>query len=350
MQQETVQQTGIQSSNQPFVASQGQVSQGQPIMTAPLAGQPVIAGPSSDQPIMYQMPPGQLQPVSSGTPTVSAQGQPGVQYYISAGGQLVQHVPQVQPIPQIVHPIPGQGIPNNLAQHHDPEMAPIRFNKAYMKSALGVSRVLEFVSLLTAGGCIIVYSNRTFGLDGRANFFRGITIFSWVMVIIYHFIYVFGLNKNKTCFGQPSNFTLMSLSFQIFLTILLISCTASLTVRAKNLTHWFDSDYDDSIYFKEIVTRNRLNTYIVFTALAFGYISCLCFLDDIRLLFVMFRKERAQEAGGGIVQGAQQPFTGQVAYQGGTVHQQQFETIAQPTFPPQVTPQAEQKGAEGTQP
>lgn len=148
MQQETVQQTGIQSSNQPFVASQGQVSQGQPIMTAPLAGQPVIAGPSSDQPIMYQMPPGQLQPMSPGMPTVSAQGQPGVQYYISAGGQPVQHVPQVQPIPQIVHPIPGQGIPNNLAQHHDPEMAPIRFNKAYMKSALGVSRVLEFVSII----------------------------------------------------------------------------------------------------------------------------------------------------------------------------------------------------------
>lgn len=64
----------------------------------------------------------------------------------------------------------------------------------------------------------------------------------------------------------------------------------------------------------------------------------------------MFRKERAQEAGGGIVQGAQQPFTGQVAYQSGTVHQQQFETVAQPTFPPQATPQAEQKGAEGTQP
>lgn len=117
-------------------------------MTAPLAGQPVIAGPSSDQPIMYQMPPGQLQPMSPGMPTVSAQGQPGVQYYISAGGQPVQHVPQVQPIPQIVHPIPGQGIPNNLAQHHDPEMAPIRFNKAYMKSALGVSRVLEFVSII----------------------------------------------------------------------------------------------------------------------------------------------------------------------------------------------------------
>ena len=65
------------------------------------------------------------------------------------------------------------------------------------------------IHLFVAGACIVVYSNRTLSLDGRGNFFRGVTIFCWVMVIMYHITYMFGLNKSKNCFGQPSNFTII---------------------------------------------------------------------------------------------------------------------------------------------
>lgn len=142
-------QTGIQTSpnqlvnvplDQPVTTAP---APGQPNMAAPTPGQPTMATPAPGQPIMYQMAPGQ-QPVfvqvPAGQPYTSPQGQ-GVQYYVPAGGQPFQQ-------PQMGQPVQGQGASvHGQPPHQDPDMAPIRINKAYMKSALGVSRVNEFVSI-----------------------------------------------------------------------------------------------------------------------------------------------------------------------------------------------------------
>ena len=150
MQQPALQQTDLDKSqgqvplNQPTMAMP---ATGQPIMAAPVPGQPFMAAPATGQPIMYQMPPGQPQPMfvqtTPGQPAISPQGQP-VQYYIPVGGQPVQ---QSQPV-QLVQPVQVQGVPGQPQPSQDPDMAPIRFNKAYMKSGLGVSRVGEFVSMV----------------------------------------------------------------------------------------------------------------------------------------------------------------------------------------------------------
>jgi len=283
---------------------------------------------------MYQMAPGQPQPVFfpavPGQPNMSPQCQGG-QHYVSGGGQPVQQV-------QMAQPVRGQWFPGH-PPHRDPDMSPIQFNNVYMKSPLGATRIVEFFTLIVAGACIIAYSNKAYGVDGRGNFFRGVTIFSWVMVTMYQMTYMFGLNKSKICFGQPSNLTLVSCGFQILLTILMISCSGSLTVRAQELQIWFSDAYDTKTYYPNnygnkktsIADVQRSNAMLIYAALAFGYITSLLFLGDILLLIMMFRKERAQEAGGGTILLVQPPGTNQ-QQQSGVVSQQaqQFGMVAQP--------------------
>ena len=136
MQQPATRQTGIQTPSSQLIDSlQGPV---------PL-NQPIVAAPAPGQPIMYQMRSGQLQPVLlqavPSQPTMPQEGQ-HIQYYVPTGGQLVQQAQQVQP----VQPVQGQGPVSGQSQHQDPDMSPIQFNKAYMKSGLGLSRFGEFVS------------------------------------------------------------------------------------------------------------------------------------------------------------------------------------------------------------
>ncbi|CAH3161258.1 unnamed protein product [Porites lobata] len=334
--------------NQPVVPVTGQPvlapsATGQPVIAMPVSGQSVLAAPPPGQQMMYQVPPGQQQPVFvqaiPGQHVMLPQGSP-IQYYVPPGGQpAVQQPQQVQ----MLQPVQGQGVPVQPQPRQDPEMAPITINKAYLRSHLGVSRVSELLILLGAWVCIVIYSKRTFSLDGRANFFRGITIFCWVMAIIYNIVYIFGLNKSKACFGQPSNFTIMSLALQVLLTILLISCTASLTVRAVQLSKWFGESSHDStgMYYKSMVDEYKINAAIVIVALIFGYLACLEFLNDIHYLVIIFRQERAQEAGGGPSQLAQQP---------GNIEQPQVVTvITQPTNLSQATQQETPKTKEDSQ-
>ncbi|XP_073233098.1 uncharacterized protein [Porites lutea] len=332
------------ATGQPVLASS---ATGQPVIAMPASGQSVLAAPPPGQQMMYQVPPGQQQPVFvqaiPGQHVMLPQGSP-IQYYVPPGGQpAVQQPQQVQ----MLQPVQGQGVPGQPQPRQDPEMAPITINKAYLRSHLGVSRVSELLILLGAWICIVIYSNRTSSLDGRANFFRGITIFCWVMVIIYNIVYIFGLNKSKVCFGQPSNFTIMSLALQVLLTILLISCTASLTVRAVQLSKWFGESSHDStgMYYKSnyksMVDEYKINATIVIAALIFGYLACLEFLNDIHRLVIIFRQERAQEAGEGPSQLAQQP---------GNIQQPQVVTvITQPTNLSQATQQETPKTKEDSQ-
>ena len=57
--------------------------------------------------------------------------------------------------------------------------------------------------------CIAMYSNRMFEAGGKANFFKGITVFCWVMIIIFHTAFLFVFHKAKQVFSRPLHLTVI---------------------------------------------------------------------------------------------------------------------------------------------
>lgn len=97
----------------------------------PAAGSPQGYGPPP-QPVMYQMPPGQPQPVLTGQPPMGQQGQP-LQYYVAAG----------QPAAQ---PVLIQGAPAQPPVDQEEDVTSIKIDITYLKSGLNFTRMIEFVS------------------------------------------------------------------------------------------------------------------------------------------------------------------------------------------------------------
>ena len=85
---------------------------------------------------------------------------------------------------------------------------------------------LTQIALLIAWPCGVVYSNRTFGVDGRATFFAGVSTFCWVMVIVLQIVLMFGIHKDRRYFRTPSNSTLIvsiaTNSFRKFMNVIRI--------------------------------------------------------------------------------------------------------------------------------
>lgn len=97
----------------------------------PAAGSPQGYGPPA-QPVMYQMPPGQPQPVLTGQPPMGQQGQP-LHYYVPAG----------QPAAQ---PVLIQGAPAQPPVDQEEDVTSIKIDITYLKSGLNFTRMIEFVS------------------------------------------------------------------------------------------------------------------------------------------------------------------------------------------------------------
>lgn len=230
------------------------------------------------------------------------QGQP-LQYYVPAG----------QPATQ---PVLIQGAPAQPPVDQEEDVTSIKIDMKYLKSGLFCSRNTGLVCLSVAWPCAVVYSNRLFASDGRTNFFKGITIFCWVMVILIQIVSVLSINKNKTYFRQPSYCTLVSLGIQVVLTILLITCTVSFTIRLVDLYKVY-SDFNST-------TTLGSTVGLLFASTIFGMMACMAFINDILLLSDMYAAQRSKEiaAAAGV---AQQP--------AGT-HVQQ-EVGAQAQFSPQ---------------
>jgi len=143
MYQQPAQQTGDQSVPSPQPAQQAGVQslpsqqpaqqagvQSLPSHWQPAVGSPQGYGPSA-QPVTYQMSPGQPQPVMIGQSSMGQQGQP-LQYYAPTG--------------QPVQPAQFQVVPAQPPVDEDEDITTIKINKAYLKSLLNCSRILEFVS------------------------------------------------------------------------------------------------------------------------------------------------------------------------------------------------------------
>lgn len=224
---------------------------------------PQAQGQTSEK-VMQQTSPNQPQTVFGAQPPM------GQQSYVPAG----------QPVPFV----PAPGVPVNQAGGGQIE-------RPYVKSGISVSRFLEIFFLLIAWPCGAVYANRTLGLDGRATAFAGIATFCWVMVIIMQIVFLVGINKDQRYFRTPSTSTLIVLTVQVLMTILLFACTTSLTMRSVDL-------YKANIAYRDQHGESSpvdINNYLLAGALFFGALVCFCFLDDITLLTKMYRLQRAKE-------------------------------------------------------
>jgi len=125
--------------------------------------------------------------------------------------------------------------------------------------------------------------------DEKASFFKGITIFCWVMVILYLIIHT--LSFPKICnFKQPSLFTLTSLIFYLIMFAMLLACTGNLVSRAVEFgkLEKLLKQFPSNTTVKKFVTTLSV-------ALAFGFLSCIAFVVDMVLNHKLFRTQRAQE-------------------------------------------------------
>lgn len=224
---------------------------------------PQAQGQTSEK-VMQQTSPNQPQTVFGAQPPM------GQQSYVPAG----------QPVPFV----PGPGVPVNQAGGGQIE-------RPYVKSKLSIARFLEIFTLLIAWPCGAVYANRTLGLDGRATAFVGIATFCWVMVIIMQIVFLVGINKDQRYFRTPSTSTLIVLTVQVLMTILLLAGTTSLTMRGVDL-------YKANIAYSDRYGESKpfdVNNLLLIGAVVFGALACFFFMEDIPQLTKMYRLQRAKE-------------------------------------------------------
>ncbi|CAH3041689.1 unnamed protein product [Pocillopora meandrina] len=240
-----------------------------------------------------QVPPGQSQPVY-----FQAQAPPG-QYAQQPVGQVVQQVQLVQPAAAAQEP--------TLPKTTD-----------YWNSALIAERVVEFLFLSAAWISIVRYSSlsgsdswNTIGYSayfkysgdspvyevGRVNFFKGITVFCWIVSIVFQVGFVFGFNYIKRFLSRPSHLTIVCVIVHIILTILLVACTLSLVFYAHEMSKAYDS----------LPLAIRINLDELYLALIFGFLVCFSFFESVRLFYKMIVTQRGEEETDNTAQTAQGP-------------------------------------------
>lgn len=233
-----------------------------------------------------QAPPGQLQPMY-----VQAQAPPG-QYAQQPVGQAVQPAAAQEP---------------TLPKTTD-----------YWNSALIAERVVEFLFLSAAWISIVRYSSlsgsdswSTIGYPayfkhsgdaavyevGRVNFFKGITVFCWIVSIVFQVGFVFGFNYIKRFLSRPSHLTIVCFIVHIILTILLVACTLTLVFHAHDMSKAYDA----------LPRAIRMNLDELYLALIFGFLVCFSFFESIRLFYKMIVTQRGEEETDNTAQTAQGP-------------------------------------------
>lgn len=130
----------------------------------PVAQETRAQAPPPCQPIMYQLPPGQPQPVfvqvpPPGQPTTTPEGQP-IQYYyvpVAQPGQQGQPVHPVQPgqpaQPVYIQSPPGQ--PAVQPQQQPGQGLDLTIDTDFLKSPLCYIKLAEFVSTIDLRVCTI---------------------------------------------------------------------------------------------------------------------------------------------------------------------------------------------------
>ncbi|XP_074617205.1 uncharacterized protein LOC141876472 isoform X2 [Acropora palmata] len=183
-------------------------------------------------------------------------------------------------------------------------------NHEYLRTAGFKIKFVEMAFLFGAWICISVYPTPfKFHVlsTSKADFFQGITGFSWIMVILIDLTIV--LSFDKIC-RRSSRWTLGVLISYVVLSILLIASCGNLTSRVV-----------------------ALGNVSLFIGLAFGYFSWVIFILDIVLMYNMFKQQIAQELFHAQAVVNAQPVVQQpcvVIMSEGTSQQQSYQPIAHP--------------------
>ncbi|XP_029195133.2 uncharacterized protein LOC114960832 [Acropora millepora] len=188
-------------------------------------------------------------------------------------------------------------------------------NHEYLRTAGFKIKFVEMAFLFGAWICISVYLTpfKFYLLStSKADFFQGITVFSWIMVILIDLTFV--LSFDKIC-RRSSRWTLGVLISYVVLSILLIASCGNLTSLA-------------------VALGNVSSPFVsLFIGLTFGYLSWVIFIVDIVLMYSMFKQQIAQELFHAQAVVNAQPVVQQpcvVIMSEGTSQQQSYQPIAHP--------------------
>ncbi|KAL9976254.1 hypothetical protein ACROYT_G013533 [Oculina patagonica] len=188
---------------------------------------------------------------------------------------------------------PGQGPPQRRAWD---------INKDFIRSPVFYVKLAEIALLFAAWVCIVKYfaditdTSQDPPLlkdrqpeDSKADFFKGIAFFSWVMVILLALTSV--LSFDKLC-SRSYLWTMMTVFIYFILSVLLIASCGNLTLGVVELKKRDKSL--SKIYVKGNVTF-KLNILALQIGLAFGFLCCIVFVVDMVLTFKLFLTQREQE-------------------------------------------------------
>ncbi|XP_078365670.1 uncharacterized protein LOC144649950 isoform X2 [Oculina patagonica] len=189
---------------------------------------------------------------------------------------------------------PDQGSPKRRAWD---------INTDYLRSPVFYVKLIEIALLFAAWVCIVKYFadiTRTHPdvpffyarqpEDSKVDFFKGVTILSWVMVILLAL--TSALSFDKFC-SRSSPWTLTTVIIYFILSILLIASCGNLTPRAVELKKRENIvlRFYDEIFLKSV----KLNILALQIGLACGFLCCIVFVVDMVLSFKLYLTQRAQE-------------------------------------------------------
>lgn len=233
--------------------------------------------------------PGQIEPTSQLQHNV---GQPSAGQPMQANGVPGQSEFSQQPV--YIHGASWQPKQQQQVRAWTGGFKP-NIDIGFLKSPRFFVKIAEFVALLTAWASLLKYAEilgHSFTHDSsqdyvkQANFFKGITVFSWLVVIAYTIIYIFSLPETFKC-CRPSTFTMTSVCFWFGLLALLLASTGNLVRQAVVPVIGKFPSLPSNPLMEQI---NALNV-----ALAFGFLSCILFVVDMVLNYKEFQVQRAQE-------------------------------------------------------
>lgn len=259
----------------------------------PVSQETVVQAPpvvSSTGTIMYQISPDQVQPllvqVPAGQFETTPEGQPIQFYYVTTS----QPVKQEKPEPVVSgHHVSrnAAGEPVQQQQLSGAVQFDLSIDHNFLKSPLCYIKIAEFVALLCAWACLLKYLDilQFPSMDGKAEFFKAVTILSWVVVLLYLILYIFSFPKFCKC-KRPSLFTITSVCLFFILFSLLLACTGNLVPRASH----FGAIYG------LLTSENRQSVNALYAALAFGFLSCILFIVDLVLNYRKFQAQKEQES------------------------------------------------------
>ncbi|KAL9976264.1 hypothetical protein ACROYT_G013546 [Oculina patagonica] len=199
-----------------------------------------------------------------------------------------------------------QSTPGHQEQPQAGQGFDLTIDTDFLKSPLYNIKIAEFVVLICAWASTVKYLDDFhqnflyYEIDDKeASFFKFVTIFCWVMVILCLIIYTFSVSTFCK-WKRSSEFTVMCLIFSFIIFALLLACTGKLVFRTAFLENWLQkyikaNQNKSSRSLDEVINLVRPLIVSLGVASAFGFLSCIMFVVDMVLSYKLFQTQRAHE-------------------------------------------------------